>query len=155
MVKLSSLIFTLVFISTIAACGSEQSRNPVQTPTSGDDGAASAPYPITSSVTESNLGSSQGTPKELEAIWEAWALLNKEHIDRASFDSEIFEESAIKGLIDAVEDTHTSYVDPLVLEIEQTDLSGQFEGIGAHVRRREDGMIQIISPIEGLSIITI
>ena len=87
MVKLSSLIFTLVFISTIAACGSEQSRNPVQTPTSGDDGAASAPYPITSSVTESNLGSSQGTPKELEAIWEAWALLNNEHIERASFDS--------------------------------------------------------------------
>ena len=149
MVKLSSLIFTVVFVSTIAACGSEQSSGSVQTPTSGDDGGASAPYPITSSVTESDLGSSQGTPKELEAIWEAWALLNKEHIDRASFDSENFEESAIKGLIDAVEDTHTSYVDPLVLEIEQTDLSGQFEGIGAHVRRREDGMIQIISPIEG------
>ena len=36
-----------------------------------------------------------------------------------------------------------------MLQIEQTDLSGQFEGIGAHVRRREDGMIQIISPIEG------
>ena len=132
----------------IAACASEPNeKTPLATPPGYSE--ASAPYSIASEPTKSDLGSSQGTPKELEAIWEAWALLNREHIDRASFDSNTFEESAIKGLIDAVEDTHTSYVDPLVLEIEQTDLSGQFEGIGAHVRRREDGMIQIISPIEG------
>ena len=148
MVKLSTLIFALPFFLIIAACSSEQGEQPPVTSTSGYSGGSS-PYSTTSVAIESNLGSSQGTPKELEAIWEAWALLNKEHIDRASFDPESFEESAIKGLIDAVEDTHTSYVDPLVLEIEQTDLSGQFEGIGAHVRRREDGMIQIISPIEG------
>ena len=132
----------------ISACASEPNEKaPLATPPGYSE--ASAPYSIASEPTKSDLGSSQGTPKELEAIWEAWALLNREHIDRASFDSNSFEESAIKGLIDAVEDTHTSYVDPLVLEIEQTDLSGQFEGIGAHVRRREDGMIQIISPIEG------
>ena len=132
----------------IVACASESNEKaPLATPPGYSE--ASAPYSIASEPTKSDLGSSQGTPKELEAIWEAWALLNREHIDRASFDSNTFEESAIKGLIDAVEDTHTSYVDPLVLEIEQTDLSGQFEGIGAHVRRREDGMIQIISPIEG------
>ena len=148
MLKLSTLIFTLFLFSIIAACTSDASEKSSLTPTSEYSGS-SAPYSITSAATESDLGSSQGTPKELEAIWEAWALLNREHIDRESFVSENFEESAIKGLIDAVEDTHTSYVDPLVLEIEQTDLSGQFEGIGAHVRRREDGMIQIISPIEG------
>ena len=132
----------------IAACASEPNEKAPLATTPGYS-EASAPYSIASEPTKSDLGSSQGTPKELEAIWEAWALLNREHIDRASFDSNTFEESAIKGLIDAVEDSHTSYVDPLVLEIEQTDLSGQFEGIGAHVRRREDGMIQIISPIEG------
>ena len=148
MAKLSTLIFTLFFFSMISACASEPNEKaPLATPPGYSE--ASAPYSIASEPTKSDLGSSQGTPKELEAIWEAWALLNREHIDRASFDSNTFEESAIKGLIDAVEDTHTSYVDPLVLEIEQTDLSGQFEGIGAHVRRREDGMIQIISPIEG------
>ena len=148
MVKLSTLIFTLLFFSMTAACASEPNEK-APLATTPEYSEASAPYSIASEPTKSDLGSSQGTPKELEAIWEAWALLNREHIDRASFDSNSFEESAIKGLIDAVEDTHTSYVDPLVLEIEQTDLSGQFEGIGAHVRRREDGMIQIISPIEG------
>ena len=85
----------------------------------------------------------------MEAVWEAWAILNKEHVDRNSFDSKEFEESAIKGVISSVGDQHTAYIDPVVLEIEQTDLSGEFEGIGAHVRIREDGAIQIISPIEG------
>ena len=116
MVKLSTLIFALPFFLIIAACSSEQGEQPPVTSTSGYSGGSS-PYSTTSVAIESNLGSSQGTPKELEAIWEAWALLNKEHIDRASFDSDNFEESAIKGLIDSVEDTHTSYVDPLVLSL--------------------------------------
>ncbi|MDC0035518.1 S41 family peptidase [Chloroflexi bacterium] len=148
MVKLSTLIFTLFFFSIIAGCTSEPNGESNFTPTP-ELGMSSAPYSATAKSSQIDLGLSQGTPRELEAIWEAWALLNKEHIDREDFDSAAFEESAIKGLIEAVEDTHTAYVDPLVLEIEQTDLSGQFEGIGAHVRRREDGMIQIISPIEG------
>ena len=110
---------------------------------------ASAPYLPKVNDENIDLGSSKGTPSELEAVWEAWAILNKEHVDRNSFDAEEFEESAIKGLISSVDDQHTAYIDPVVLEIEQTDLSGEFEGIGAHVRIREDGAIQIISPIEG------
>ena len=148
MTKLLTSLCVVSFISISLACSSDiTDQADLATPVKYSD--SSAPYPMTSTLPKEQLGSSKGTPRELEAVWEAWSLLNKEHIDRASFEPETFEESAIKGLIDSVEDTHTSYVDPLVLQIEQTDLSGQFEGIGAHVRRREDGMIQIISPIEG------
>ena len=148
MTKLLTLLCVVSFISIPLACSSDTTAEP-DVPTPGKYSDSSAPYPMTSTIPKEQLGSSEGTPRELEAVWEAWSLLNKEHIDRATFEAGTFEESAIKGLIDSVEDTHTSYVDPLVLQIEQTDLSGQFEGIGAHVRRREDGMIQIISPIEG------
>ena len=149
MAKLLTFLCVVSFISTALACSSALSDNTDLTTTPTKYSDSSAPYSVTSTLPKEKLGSSEGTPRELEAVWEAWALLNKEHIDRASFEPGAFEESAIKGLIDSVEDTHTAYVDPLVLQIEQTDLSGQFEGIGAHVRRREDGMIQIISPIEG------
>ena len=149
MTKLLTFLCVVAFISTALACSSDLSDGTDLTTTPARYSDSSAPYSVTSTLPKEKLGSSEGTPRELEAVWEAWALLNKEHIDRASFEAGAFEESAIKGLIDSVEDTHTSYVDPLVLQIEQTDLSGQFEGIGAHVRRREDGMIQIISPIEG------
>lgn len=148
MTKLLTFLCVVSFISIPLACSSDITEEQ-HLPTPAKYSDSSAPYPMTSTLPKEQLGSSEGTPRELEAVWEAWSLLNKEHIDRASFEAETFEESAIKGLIDSVEDTHTSYVDPLVLQIEQTDLSGQFEGIGAHVRRREDGMIQIISPIEG------
>ena len=148
MTKLLTFLCVVSFISIPLACSSDITEQP-DLPTPAKYSNSSAPYPMTSTLPKEQLGSSEGTPRELEAVWEAWSLLNKEHIDRASFEAGTFEESAIKGLIDSVEDTHTSYVDPLVLQIEQTDLSGQFEGIGAHVRRREDGMIQIISPIEG------
>mgnify|MGYP006152134049 FL=1 len=148
MTKLLTFLCVVSFISIPLACSSNLAEEPdLPTPVKYSD--SSAPYPMTSTLPKEQLGSSEGTPRELEAVWEAWSLLNKEHIDRATFEAGTFEESAIKGLIDSVQDTHTSYVDPLVLQIEQTDLSGQFEGIGAHVRRREDGMIQIISPIEG------
>ena len=149
MAKLLTFLCVVSFISTALACSSALSDDTDLTTAPAKYSDSSAPYSVTSTLPKEKLGSSEGTPRELEAVWEAWALLNKEHIDRASFEPGAFEESAIKGLIDSVEDTHTSYVDPLVLQIEQTDLSGQFEGIGAHVRRREDGMIQIISPIEG------
>ena len=117
----------------------------------GQESSMSESFPLApiSQPLDKPLGSSKGTPKELGAVWEAWALLNRDHLDKASFDAEQFEEFAIKGLVAAVEDPHTSYVEPEVLSIERENLSGQFEGIGAHVRRREDGAIQIISPIEG------
>ena len=108
-----------------------------------------APYSVTPTPFEDSLGNSKGTPSELSSVWEAWAFLNKDHVDKDLFISEEFEEFAIKGMIEAIDDPHTSYIEPKVLAIQQEDLSGQFEGIGAHVRQREDGAIQIISPIEG------
>ena len=108
---------------------------------------SSAPFSASVTPLESRLGSSKGTPEELNAVCEAWALLNRDHVDRDLFNADDFEEFAIKGMIAAVEDPYTSYIEPAVMKIEQQDLSGEFEGIGAHVRRREDGAIQIISPI--------
>ncbi len=154
MINYAKIFFSLVVTcSVFMACSEDVSiSDPSEmeaTATVVENEKASAPYLPKVNDENIDLGSSKGTPSELEAVWEAWAILNKEHVDRNSFDAEEFEESAIKGLISSVDDQHTAYIDPVVLEIEQTDLSGEFEGIGAHVRIREDGAIQIISPIEG------
>ena len=148
------LLVTLIFTcGLLFACAEDisisETSEKVDTTVGAENESSTPPYIPKLNEENIDLGSSKGTPSELEAVWEAWAILNKEHVDRNSFDSEEFEESAIKGLISSVDDQHTAYIDPVVLEIEQTDLSGEFEGIGAHVRIREDGAIQIISPIEG------
>ena len=147
-----------VSLTIISGCdltpGNEQRSEKTQPSSSlrsSEDESDNSSAPFSASVTplEDRLGSSKGTPEELGAVWEAWALLNRDHVDRELFDADDFEEFAIKGMIAAVDDPHTSYIEPAVMKIEQQDLSGEFEGIGAHVRRREDGAIQIISPIEG------
>ena len=88
-------------------------------------------------------------PEELQAIWDVWAILTREHVDRSELDPEAFTEAAIRGMLNALGDPHTNYVRPEAFEIESGDLQGKFEGIGANVSMRLDGKLQIVAPIRG------
>ena len=96
-----------------------------------------------------NLQIPQGVPEELATVWEVWSLLTEQHVDRRDFDSSDFDEAAIRGLIRGLGDQHTGYVPPEAFEIENQDLYGSFEGIGARVEMRPDGKLLIVAPIEG------
>lgn len=91
----------------------------------------------------------QGVPEDLETVWEVWSLLNEQHVDRNQFETDTFNEAAIRGLIEGTGDPHSGYVPPEAFEIENQDLYGSFEGIGARVDMRPDGKLQIVAPIEG------
>ncbi|HJO82383.1 MAG TPA: S41 family peptidase [SAR202 cluster bacterium] len=103
----------------------------------------------TASPLQQPLGAPDGVPEELKTVWEVWALLTSEHYDRSTFDIEAFNEAAIRGMIEAIGDPHTSYVRPEVFRIENDDLYGRFEGIGASVQMRPDGKLLVVAPIEG------
>ena len=89
----------------------------------------------------------EGVPEELAVVWEVWELLASEHVDRADFDTEEFTEAAIRGLIAALNDPHTNYVRPAAFGIENADIQGRFEGIGAHVSMNQDGRLVVVAPI--------
>lgn len=89
----------------------------------------------------------EGVPEELAVVWEVWELLANEHVDRAEFDSEEFTEAAIRGLLTALDDPHTNYVRPEAFGIENADIQGRFEGIGAHVSMNADGRLVVVAPI--------
>ena len=91
----------------------------------------------------------QGVPEELATVWEVWSLLTDQHVDRNEFETDNFNEAAIRGLIQGLGDPHSGYVPPEAFEIENEDLYGSFEGIGARVEMRPDGKLLIVSPIEG------
>lgn len=88
-------------------------------------------------------------PPELKIIWEVWALLTREHIDREKLDPKTFSEAAVRGMLEALGDPHTGYVNPESFDIESGDLQGKFEGIGANVSMRRDGKLLIVAPIKG------
>lgn len=88
-------------------------------------------------------------PEELNVIWEVWAHLVRDHVDKSTMDPKLFSEAAIKGIIGALGDPHTHYVSAETFEIDNQDLQGNFEGIGANVTSRLDGKLVIVSPIKG------
>ncbi len=88
-------------------------------------------------------------PEDLAAAWEVWKLLTERHVDRAEFDRPEFDEGAIRGILSVLGDSHTNYVSPERFEIENEDLYGSFQGIGARVDMRPDGKLIIVSPMEG------
>ena len=87
--------------------------------------------------------------EEMKIIWEAWAHLTRDYVDRSDLDPEELAEAAIRGMLKALGDQHTAYVEPETFQIESQNLQGEFEGIGATVSTRQDGTIIIVSPIKG------
>ena len=95
------------------------------------------------------LDAPSGVPEELAIVWEVWNLLTSEHVERSNIEPEVFTEAAIRGMLQALGDPHTNYVRPEAFGIENEDLLGRFEGIGANVSMRADGRLVIVAPIDG------
>jgi carboxyl-terminal processing protease len=91
------------------------------------------------------------TPSELQTLfvpfWEAWNIVHEKYVDQP-IDNVALMRGAIRGMMDALGDKQTFYMDPVDYETQTASLSGSYEGIGAYVDL--DGeFLTIISPIEG------
>ena len=74
-------------------------------------------------------------------------ILGQDYVDPSRIDDRALYEAAINGLLQALSDTGTFYVDPDTYRISVIP-SGSFEGIGATVSQQE-GEIVIVAPIKG------
>lgn len=92
-----------------------------------------------------------GTPAELagtfEPFWEAWDIVHKSYVDQP-VDNKKLVQGAIRGMIQALGDTHSAYLTPDEYELLATDLQGELEGIGAEVDTSGE-YVKIISPLPG------
>lgn len=91
------------------------------------------------------------TPSELQTLfipfWEAWNIVHEQYVDQP-IDDQALMQGAIRGMMDALGDKQTFYMEPQLYESETSSLQGQYEGIGAYVDT--DGeFLTIVSPIEG------
>ena len=85
---------------------------------------------------------------EFAVLGEIYRALRDNYIDPAAIDPELLRTGAINGLINAVGDTHQIYLSKEAREFSDTDLRGQFEGIGATVDQK-GGEIVIQRPFDG------
>jgi carboxyl-terminal processing protease len=110
---------------------------------------ASAPEPA---PTVSPQQQSATPDDELDTLfqpfWESWNIVHDDYVDQP-VDDLLLMQGAIRGMMEALGDEHSSYMDPETYETASSILSGQeYEGIGAWVDTTAD-YLTIISPIPG------
>ncbi len=82
----------------------------------------------------------------LDSIAEVWDVIVNDYVDKDGLDSSTLSEAAIKGMLEALDDPYSAYLDAETYQQWLTSLEGKFEGIGAYVAV-EDEQIVIIAPI--------
>ncbi len=89
------------------------------------------------------------TPTDLQDLfkpfWEAWQIVQEQYVDQPVDDVALMR-GAIRGMLEALGDQHTSYMDPDEYNQANMPMDGEYEGIGAWVDVTGD-YVKIISPM--------
>jgi carboxyl-terminal processing protease len=83
-----------------------------------------------------------------QLFWEAWDLVQR-HFYGEVPDMQEVTYAAIRGMLNALGDEYTSFMEPEIASIIAEDATGEFEGIGAYVNMGEDGKLEIVEPFQG------
>jgi carboxyl-terminal processing protease len=84
----------------------------------------------------------------LELIDQAWNAIVQNYVEPAKINSDNLSRGAVKGIMDALNDPYSAYLDPETYKLFQSDLQGKFEGIGAEVALNSDAKPVIIAPLD-------
>jgi len=91
------------------------------------------------------------TPLDYQTLfapfWEAWNLVHENYVDQPVDDIALMR-GAINGMMEALGDQHSSYMDPDTFKQASESLSGEYEGIGAYVDTTTE-YLTITSPMPG------
>ena len=94
-----------------------------------------------------NLGQIPAGPSDgLETVKQVWNIIFDDYVDRDHLDPDTLSEGAIEGMLEALDDPYSSYLDAETHQLGLSSLEGELEGIGAQVAIRDE-QITIIAPI--------
>ena len=83
---------------------------------------------------------------DFSLFWQVWDSLYANYVDKDKLNEKKLFYGAIKGMVSAVGDPYTVFMDPKISEEFQSDLAGTFEGIGAEIGIKTD-VLTIIAPL--------
>jgi len=92
------------------------------------------------------LGARTSPEQGLDIVEQAWNIIFQDYVDKDKLDTGILIQGAIRGMVEALDDPYTSYLDAETYQLSLRSLEGKFEGIGAYVAVK-DGQLIIIAPI--------
>lgn len=102
-------------------------------------------------VTAQGGGQPEGTQQLFEPFWEAWNLVKASFFQKDQLTDEKLMQGAIRGLVQALNDERSAYLDPQAFEATLAGQGGEeYEGIGASVRKdTTTGGVIIVRTFDG------
>ncbi|MBU93296.1 MAG: hypothetical protein CL723_01740, partial [Chloroflexi bacterium] len=133
----------LLFIICIIISGCSNSENTEQS----EDLNVLQNYEI--KIPETPLDVPSEYSKNLSPIWETWAYLLRDYVNRSDLNEDEITELIIETMMKSLDDQHSNYISPEFFNVENTDMQGKYQGIGASVEMNANGDVVIVSPFEG------
>jgi len=122
--------------------------NPAAGSALGDWVTAPLPSSWTADVPSPTAANSpENLPALFRPFWQAWDIIHQEFVDQP-VDDTLMMQGAIRGMIDALGDEHSGYMDPNQYHQANIPLQGAYEGIGAWVDTEAE-YLTIIAPMSG------
>lgn len=126
------VVVLLVAVGFLGRIATEGDRTVLAT---GDEpGGSSAPAAVSSDDIDFNL------------LGEILGVLEEDFFEPDRIDLQYLYEGAINGIFDALDDPHSTYIDPATYAISRDDFSGAFQGIGATIQAI-DNFVVIVRPL--------
>ncbi|WP_232699744.1 S41 family peptidase [Brevibacillus daliensis] len=91
------------------------------------------------------FGKEPETPKDFAKLTEIYNIIKQRYVQQVP--DEKLVEGAINGMISALDDPYSDYMDPVAADEFNQSLNSSFQGIGAEVSMK-DGKVTIVSPIK-------
>ncbi|MEK7650076.1 MAG: S41 family peptidase [Patescibacteria group bacterium] len=84
---------------------------------------------------------------DFEPFWKAWETLERKHITEEPIDRQALVWGAIQGMVSSLGDPYTVFFPPKDHEDFQSEIKGEFSGIGAEIGIRKE-ILTVIAPIK-------
>ena len=86
---------------------------------------------------------------DMKLFYDVVEKLNLMYFDKSKIDANKMVGGAISGMVSSLGDPYTSYFPPKKHEEFKTQMAGEFSGIGAELSVNEQGIIIVVSPLDG------
>lgn len=95
------------------------------------------------------INQAAGKPEEVDfsLFWEVWSKLNEKYVDPDKLDIQKMLYGAIGGMVNSVGDPYTVFLEPVISQKFQEEISGSFGGVGIEIGKR-NGTLTVIAPLK-------
>ena len=92
-----------------------------------------------------------GGPTEVDfaSFWTVWERVSKLYVDKSALSSKKMVDGAIAGMVAAIGDPYTAYLPLTANKASKEDLGGAFEGVGIQLGFDKDGLLTVVTPLQG------